>query len=90
MTQTNPVYLLPIWLEELETALRDGWEPDPTLPLTSPLGEHGWQFEHDDDGDKYLKLELGLKGNCFAEIDSDTYGTLQGIRIYFELDPFNR
>jgi len=42
----------------------------------------GVLYAHDDDGNAYALISLGLPNGVYAEIDGGTYGTLQGIRIY--------
>lgn len=54
--------------------------------ITSPFGVHGITYGGDshDGGGKYAIIGFNLPENVYAEIDCDTYGSLQGFRIYLD------
>lgn len=48
-----------------------------------PNGDHsGIHYGEDEDGDTFALVGYNLPEHIYAEIDSDTYGTLQGFRVY--------
>jgi hypothetical protein len=50
--------------------------------VTTEYGRHGIQYGEDEEGNEYGLVGLNLPEGFYAEIDGETYGALQGIRIY--------
>ena len=54
--------------------------------VDTPLGTLAVDYRHDEEDDlPYAFLALRLPEGVFAEIDSQTYGTLHGLRIYLDM-----
>lgn len=53
--------------------------------VPTPLGELPVEYLRDEDADAdYALVRLGLPAGVYAEIDSETFGSLAGIRIYLD------
>lgn len=74
-------------LNTIASAYRRG-DLDHHTQIVTALGIHGIERREDGEGDEYLAVGFMLPGDgdFFAEIDSETYGTLYAIRIYRSLD----
>lgn len=69
------------WLHDVRGRLVTGERPD---QVEGPFGRHGVSYG-EEDGEVFAVVGFCLPDGIFAEIDSDTYGTLCGFRIF--LDP---
>ena len=58
-------------------------------PVATPCGMLGitgpHEDTHEDDAGEYIRVGFMLSEGIYAEVDGDTYGTLQAFRIYKEL-----
>jgi len=69
---------LPRSLEVIKVTLSHDWG---TNAIYTRLGTHGVGYGEDDAGE-YAVVGMTLPGGVYAELEGDTYGELQGFRIY--------
>jgi len=67
-------------LAELVEQLSSGHRPS-VLAADGPAVYYG---EDPDTGEEYAFVEATLPAGVYAEIDSETYGTLWGFRVYLD------
>lgn len=75
------------WLESVRDDYRRQPEAYPTgRVLNSPFGACGIMAGDDeyDDFGAYITVGFNLPDGVFAEIEDDTYGQMQGFRIYLD------
>lgn len=52
--------------------------------VQTSLGELPVDYRRDEDDLEYAFIALGLPQGIYAEIDSETFGTLHGLRVYLD------
>lgn len=72
------------WLREISNRLRDGERP---TTVSGPFGEHGvtYGIDYEDVEQEYATIGFVIDDpdeKIYVEIEDDTYGQLQGFRIY--------
>jgi len=82
----NPANDLDVTLDWIATNYRNDNMIFDTPTVATPCGELGITGphidEHEDDAGEYIRVGFMLSDGIYAEVDGDTYGTLQAFRIY--------
>lgn len=70
------------WLQALAKRFEDAsYRPE---EIKSQFGLHGCTYQFDEDDEYCVTIGFTLPSGVFAEIEDETFGELQGFRIYVE------